>query len=65
MNCLLYTYKADSFQGKKDGTTPAWHSQELGKRIPNARNIRVEGKGRILNWEVPETLIEAIQSFGE
>ncbi|MGE4570441.1 MAG: alpha/beta hydrolase [Gammaproteobacteria bacterium] len=51
--------------GEKDNTTPAWHSEALGKGIPNARNVWVEGKGHMLNWEAPETLIEAIQSFGE
>jgi pimeloyl-ACP methyl ester carboxylesterase len=48
---------------KKDGTTSVWHSQELGKRISNARNVWAEGKGHMLKWEAPETLIEAIESF--
>lgn len=49
--------------GRNDKTTPPWHSVELGQRIPNARNLWVEGKGHLLNWEAPDILLDAIQSL--
>ena len=49
--------------GKLDNTTPAWHSEKLGSKIPNARNIWLDGKGHMLNWEAPEEIINAIQSI--
>lgn len=49
--------------GELDKTTPRWHSERMGKEIPNARNVWVKGKGHVLNWEAPESLIETIQSF--
>ncbi len=49
--------------GREDKTTPPWHSEEMGQRIPHARTVWVEGKGHLLNWEAPQALIEVIQSF--
>jgi len=49
--------------GRADRTTPSWHSTELGTRIPQARNIWIDGKGHFLNWEAPELLRDTIQSF--
>jgi non-heme chloroperoxidase len=49
--------------GDKDQTTPRWHSEQLGRRIPNARNVWVPGKGHLLNWEAPESLVEVVQSL--
>lgn len=49
--------------GEKDSTTPRWHSETMGREIPNGRNIWVPERGHMLNWEAPETLIEAIGSF--
>lgn len=49
--------------GKKDKTTPPWHSEAMGKGIPNARNVWLEGKGHALNWEAPEAIFEAIKSL--
>lgn len=49
--------------GSKDKTTPRWHSEVLGKAIPNARNVWVEGKGHALNWEAPQALIDAVVSL--
>jgi non-heme chloroperoxidase len=49
--------------GEKDQTTPRWHSEQLGKRIPNARNVWVAGKGHLLNWEAPESLVEVVETL--
>jgi non-heme chloroperoxidase len=49
--------------GKKDRTTPPWHSQRMAAEIPNARAVWVEGRGHLLNWEAPETLVEAVRSL--
>ncbi|MBK8138581.1 MAG: alpha/beta hydrolase [Chloroflexi bacterium] len=49
--------------GSNDKTTPKWHSEVLGKSIPNARNVWVEGKGHVLNWEAPEVLVDAVVSL--
>lgn len=49
--------------GRKDRTTPVWHAERLGREIPNARNIWLDGKGHLLNWEAPDTVIETIQAI--
>lgn len=49
--------------GTKDTTTPTWHSQTLATTIRNARAIWVPNKGHLLNWEAPESLIEAVKSL--
>ena len=49
--------------GEQDGTTPPWHSIEMGKRISGARTVWVERKGHLLNWEAPESLVEAVRSL--
>ncbi|KIG19450.1 putative hydrolase [Enhygromyxa salina] len=49
--------------GDSDRTTPRWHSEQIGARIPNARNVWIPGKGHLLNWEAPESLVEAIVSL--
>lgn len=49
--------------GEKDQTTPRWHSEQLGRRIPNARNVWVPGKGHLLNWEAPDSLVEVVKSL--
>ncbi len=52
--------------GERDRSTPRWHSEQLGVRIPDARNVWVEGKGHLLNWEAPESVVAAVRSlFGE
>ncbi len=48
--------------GESDKTTPTWHSQEMGKRIANARNIWVPKVGHLINWEAPDAVLQAIQS---
>lgn len=49
--------------GEADKTTPRWHSETMGRNIPNARNVWVPAKGHLLNWEAPHVLIEAVQSL--
>jgi non-heme chloroperoxidase len=49
--------------GERDRSTPRWHSEQLGVRIPDARNVWVEGKGHMLNWEAPEALVAAVRSL--
>jgi non-heme chloroperoxidase len=49
--------------GRKDQTTPPWHSEALGRDIPNARNIWVENRGHMLNWEAPESLIAVVNEL--
>jgi len=49
--------------GRKDKTTPPWHSEALGRDIPNARNVWVENRGHLLNWEAPESLIQVVDEL--
>jgi non-heme chloroperoxidase len=49
--------------GDRDQSTPRWHSEQLGVRIPEASNVWVEGKGHLLNWEAPESLVAAVRSM--
>ena len=49
--------------GERDATTPRWHAEQLGVRIPIARNVWVPGKGHMLNWEAPQSLVEAVESL--
>lgn len=49
--------------GEDDRTTPRWHSEKMGKDIPNARNVWVKDMGHLLNWEAPQVIVESITSF--
>ena len=49
--------------GKEDKTTPPWHSEEMGKRIPNVQNIWLDGVGHGLNWEAVDDLMTAVKSL--
>jgi len=49
--------------GGEDGSTPPWHSRRMAAEIPGARAVWVEGKGHMLSWEAPETLVEAVRSL--
>lgn len=51
--------------GSEDKTTPKWHSEVLGRSLPNARNVWVEDKGHLLNWEAPQALVEAVESLSQ
>jgi len=47
--------------GRKDSTTPPWQSERLSTLIKGARMVWVEGAGHMINWEAPESLVDAIQ----
>lgn len=49
--------------GEKDKTTPRWHAEQLGRGIPGARNVWVEGKGHMLNWEAPEAVVTVVRAL--
>lgn len=49
--------------GSKDKTTPAFHSQDLAKLIPNAQITVIPNKGHLLNWEAPDSLIAEIKKL--
>jgi pimeloyl-ACP methyl ester carboxylesterase len=46
--------------GELDRTCPAWHSERLGKELPNARNRWLPGAGHMLGYEAPDAIISAI-----
>ncbi len=46
--------------GLSDRATPPRHSKRLSEGIPGARMVWVEGKGHMLNWEAPETLVAGV-----
>lgn len=46
--------------GEMDRTCPAWHSERLGKELPNARNRWLPGAGHMLGYEAPDAIISAI-----
>lgn len=49
--------------GRKDKTTPPWHSERMASNIPGARSVWLEGQGHMLNWEMPDSLIDVVKSF--
>jgi pimeloyl-ACP methyl ester carboxylesterase len=49
--------------GRKDKTTPPWHTEKLAQDIPNANAIWIDGAGHVLNWESPDRVVQAIQSL--
>ncbi len=50
--------------GRKDKTTPPWHTEKLASTIPNARVAWIEGAGHVLNWESPDVVVEAVKAVG-
>lgn len=48
--------------GTADKSTPKWHSETMGRDIPNAQNIWLAGKGHLLNWEAAEEIVELVKS---
>jgi pimeloyl-ACP methyl ester carboxylesterase len=48
--------------GRKDRTTPPWHTEKLAANIPDARVVWVEGAGHLLNWEAPDVVVEAVKT---
>lgn len=49
--------------GEHDHTTPRWHSEQLGIRIPEAQNVWLPGTGHFINWEAPEAVVTALQTL--
>lgn len=49
--------------GERDRTTPRWHAEQLGVGIPEARNVWLEGKGHMLNWEAPEAIVTVVRAL--
>lgn len=49
--------------GLDDKTTPSWHSEALGRDIPNARNVWIANRGHVLNWEAPEELVSVVKQL--
>lgn len=49
--------------GSADRTTPPSHARRLAAGVPGARLVTVPDAGHILNWEAPDTLVDAIGSF--
>ena len=47
--------------GDQDVTTPAFHTDDIVRKIPHATRIDVRGKGHCLNVEAPQEVIKAIQ----
>jgi non-heme chloroperoxidase len=51
--------------GTADKSTPSFHSEDLIKGIANARMVKVEGKGHLLNWEAHLKIVEEIKKMSE
>jgi non-heme chloroperoxidase len=51
--------------GTADKTTPAFHSETLAKDIPNAKLIKIEGAGHLLNWEAPQDVVTQIEALAK
>jgi non-heme chloroperoxidase len=51
--------------GTADKSTPSFHSEDLIKGIANARLVKVEGKGHLLNWEAHLRIVEEIKKMSE
>ena len=54
------TVEARVVCGELDRTCPSWHSERLGKELPNARNRWLPGAGHMLGYEAPDAIISAI-----
>ncbi len=50
--------------GRKDRTTPPWHTEKLAATIPSARAVWVDGAGHLLNWEAPDVVVDAVKAVG-
>ncbi len=49
--------------GTKDQTTPPFHTNDMVAGIKDAKLVKVEGKGHMLNWEGPEEVIDEIKAL--
>jgi non-heme chloroperoxidase len=51
--------------GTADKSTPSFHSEDLIKGIANARMVKVEEKGHLLNWEAHLRIVEEIMKMSK
>jgi non-heme chloroperoxidase len=49
--------------GEKDKTAPSFHSEDLKKGIPNAKLVKLAGKGHLINWEAPDEIVAEIKKL--
>lgn len=49
--------------GEEDSTTPRWHAEEMGRLIPNSRNVWVPDAGHMLNWQAPQVIVDCVSSL--
>jgi pimeloyl-ACP methyl ester carboxylesterase len=47
--------------GEMDRTCPRWHSERLGKELPNAHNVWLPRVGHMLCYEAPQAILDALQ----
>src|SRR4029077_16043937 len=48
--------------GELDRTCPAWHSRELGAKLPRATNFWLPEVGHMLMYEAPQAVVDAIRA---
>jgi pimeloyl-ACP methyl ester carboxylesterase len=46
--------------GDRDKTTPAFHSRDLGRLIPEAKFVSLPGAGHLANWEAADTIASVL-----
>jgi non-heme chloroperoxidase len=51
--------------GTADKSTPSFHSENLVKGIVNAKMVKVESKGHLLNWEAHLKIVEEIKAMNK
>jgi pimeloyl-ACP methyl ester carboxylesterase len=62
-----YTFEVlnQPLNGTADKSTPSFHSEDLIKGIANARLVKVEEKGHLLNWEAHLKIVEEIKTMSK
>ncbi len=48
-----------------DSTTPLRHGEAIAHELPDARLVRVEGAGHLLNWHRPDHIVDLVVDFDE
>lgn len=51
--------------GTADKLTPSFHSNNLIKGITNARLVKIDGRGHLLNWEAHLKIVEEIKKMSK
>ena len=49
--------------GDRDRTCLPWHSERLGRDIPNARNVWLPGVGHMVPFEAPESILAHVSEL--